>query len=46
MTDALELLLDSGIGISTLLLALSGALFILYLLTIVVLIGWQKVLGR
>jgi hypothetical protein len=46
MADTLELLMDSGVGISTLLLALSGALFILYLLTIVALIGWQKVRGR
>jgi hypothetical protein len=46
MVDTLELLMDSGVGISTLLLALSGALFILYLLTIVALIGWQKVRGR
>jgi hypothetical protein len=46
MVDTLKLLMDSGVGISTLLLALSGALFILYLLTIVVLIGWQRVRGR
>ncbi len=46
MVDTLKLLMDSGVGISTLLLALSGALFILYLLTIVALIGWQKVRGK
>ena len=40
-----ELLRESG-GASTVLLALSGLLFLLYVLTIVVLVGWQKVRGR
>lgn len=45
MADLLDLLRESG-GFSTVLLALSGSLFILYVLAIVVLVGWQKVRGR
>ena len=44
MTDILELISASG-GFSTLLLALSGTLFVLYLLTIVVLANWPKAPG-
>jgi hypothetical protein len=45
MGDFYDLLRESG-GVSTVLLALSGLLFLLYVLTIVVLVGWQKVRGR
>jgi hypothetical protein len=40
-----DLVRESG-GVSTVLLALSGLVFLLYVLTIVVLVGWQKVRGR
>jgi hypothetical protein len=45
MGDLYDIVRESG-GISTVLLALSGLLFVLYVLTIVVLVGWQKVRGR
>ena len=45
MTNLYDLVRDSG-GVSTILLALSGLVFVLYVLTIVVLVGWQKVRGR
>ena len=46
MSEIFELLMESGGGFATILLALSGTLFILYVLTIVVLVSWQKVRGR
>ena len=45
MTEILELIRESG-GFATLLLALSGALFLLYLVAIVVLANWPKARGR
>jgi hypothetical protein len=45
VTDFYNLVRESG-GFSTVLLALSGSLFILYVLAIVALVGWQKVRGR
>jgi hypothetical protein len=45
MGDLYDIVRESG-GISTVLLALSGLLFVLYVLTIVVLVGWQKVRSR
>ena len=45
MGDFYDLLRELG-GVSTVLLALSGLIFLLYVLTIVVLVGWQKVQGR
>ena len=41
MTEILALIRESG-GFSTLLLASSGTLFVLYVLTIVVLANWPK----
>ena len=46
MLETFELLMESGGGFATILLALSGALFILYAVAILVLVGWQKVRGR
>ena len=46
MSKTLELLMESCGGLATILIASSGALFILYILTIVTLVGWQKVRGR
>ena len=46
MSETFELLMESGGGLATVLLALSGALFVLYILTIIVLVSWQKVRGR
>jgi hypothetical protein len=40
-----NLVRESG-GFSTVLLALSGLLFVLYVLAILALVGWQKVRGR
>ena len=45
MSDFYNLVRESG-GFSTVLLALSGLLFLLYVLTIVTLVAWQKVRGR
>ena len=45
MAELYNLIRESG-GLSTLLLALSGSLFLLYVLTIVALVGWQKVRRR
>ena len=45
MADIYDLLRESG-GLSTVLLALSGLLFILYVLAIVAMVAWQKVRGR
>ena len=45
MTEILEFICQSGV-FSTLLLALSGTLFVLYVLTIVVLANWPKAPGR
>jgi hypothetical protein len=46
MSETFQFLLESGGGVATVLLALSGTLFILYLVTILALVGWQKVRGR
>ena len=46
MSETFELVMESGGGFATVLLALSGALFVLYVLTIVLLVSWQKVRGR
>ena len=46
MSVAIEFLMESGGGIATILLALSGTLFILYVLAIVVLVNWHRVRGR
>jgi hypothetical protein len=46
MSDFVESLLNSYGSVAAALLALSGAVFLLYALTIVILIGWQKVRGR
>ena len=46
MSETFELLMESGGGLATVLLGLSGAFFVLYVLTIVVLVTWQKVRGR
>lgn len=45
MADIYNLVRESG-GFSTVLLALSGLLFVLYVLTIVALVTWQKVRRR
>ena len=45
MTGILQFIRESG-GFSTLLLALSGTLFVLYVLAIVVLANWPKARGR
>ena len=45
MAELYDLIRESG-GFSTLLLALPGLLFILYVSAIVALVGWQKVRGR
>ena len=46
MAQFFDLLTQLGGGVSTFLLALSGVLFVLYVLTILGLIAWQKVRGR
>jgi hypothetical protein len=46
MSDLVQSLMNRSESLAALLLALSGAVFILYVLTIAVLIGWQKVRGR
>ena len=46
MSELIQSLMNSSEGLAALLLALSGAVFILYVLTIAALIGWQKVRGR
>lgn len=46
MSETFELVMESGGGYATVLLALSGVLFVLYVLTIVVLVSWGKVRGR
>lgn len=46
MYDLVQSLMNSYGGVAATLLALSGVVFILYVLTIFVLIGWQKVRGR
>ena len=46
MSETFELVMESGGGFATVLLTLSGAMFVLYVLTIVVLVSWQKVRGR
>jgi hypothetical protein len=47
MSDFFQSLIDSsGSNAASILLALSGAVFVLYVLTILALIGWQKVRGR
>jgi hypothetical protein len=46
MSDLVQSLMNRSEGLAALLLALSGAVFILYVLTIAVLIAWQKVCGR
>jgi hypothetical protein len=46
MSDFVESWLDSFGSVAATLLALSGAVFVLYALTIAALIGWQKVRGR
>jgi hypothetical protein len=46
MSDIVDSLLNSSGSVAATLLALSGAVFVLYVLTIVALIGWQKVHGR
>ena len=45
VVDLYDFVREAG-GVSTVLLALSGLLFVLYVLTIAVLVGWQKVRGR
>lgn len=45
MADFSDLLREAG-GISTVLLALSGLVFLLYVLAIVVLVVWHKVRGQ
>ena len=46
MSDLLQSVFNSSTGVAVILLALSGAIFLLYVLTILILIGWQKVHGR
>ena len=46
MSELIQSLMNSAEGLSALLPALTGAVFILYDLTIAALIGWQKVRGR
>lgn len=46
MSDLLQSVFNSSAGLAATLLALSGAVFLLYVLTILILIGWQKVHGR
>ena len=46
MSDLIDSFLNSSGSVAASLLALSGAVFVLYVLTIIVLIGWQKVRGR
>jgi hypothetical protein len=46
MSDLIDSLVNSSRSVAATLLALSGAVFVLYVLTIVALIGWQKVRGR
>ena len=46
MTDFVDWLMQSGGGVATVLLALSGLLFVLYVLTILSIVAWQKVRGR
>jgi hypothetical protein len=46
MSDLIDSLLNSSGSLAASLLALSGAVFVLYVLTIVALIGWQKVRDR
>lgn len=46
MSDLIQSLVNSYGGLAASLLALSGAVFVLYVLTIFALIGWQKVRGR
>jgi hypothetical protein len=46
MSDLFQSLLNSSGDAANILLALSGAVFVLYVLTILALIGWQKVRGR
>lgn len=45
MADFSDLLREAG-GFSTVLLAFSGLVFLLYVLAIVVLVAWHKVRGR
>ena len=45
MTEILELIKESG-GLSAVLLAASGALFVLYVLTIAVIVAWPRSRGR
>jgi hypothetical protein len=45
VADFYDHLREAG-GISTVLLALSGALCVVYVVAIAVLVGWQKVRGR
>jgi hypothetical protein len=46
MSQLVQSLVNSFGSLAAILLALSGAVFVLYVLTIFVLIGWQKVHGR
>jgi hypothetical protein len=46
MSDLVQSLMSRSEGVAAFLLALSGAVFILYVLTILALIGWQKVRRR
>jgi hypothetical protein len=45
MSEIYNLIRESG-GFSTLLLALSGSLFLAYVLALVALVAWHKVRGR
>jgi hypothetical protein len=45
VADFYNLVRESG-GFSNFLLALSGSLFLLYVLAMCALVGWQKVRGR
>lgn len=46
MAEFIDLLAQLGGGVSTFLLALSGALFVLYVGSIFGMVAWQKVRGR
>jgi hypothetical protein len=46
VNDLVDWLTQSGGGVATVFLALSGLVFVVYVLTIVGIIAWQKVSGR